>query len=208
MRPPVRVLGTDFYAVVMGIWCWTVRVGLWGETSGKLQKSPLLWSFRRWGTAVTQKSASEADDSASRLEGLLSFWFWGVNLQQQLIFSKYLIWSAVPTVPSSAGLFLPPENDLTNRPTDITQAEKNRQCAHFTSVFPLTACGTKPGSRTVTHLCGYLLTAVRHHAHWDCRKTGLFSPPIETSDCHCRNGCCQASLMNQLINELAEQRLN
>ena len=36
----------------------------------------------------------------------------------------------------------------------------------------------------------------------------LFFFPIETSDCHSRNGCCQASLMNQLINELAEQRLN
>lgn len=36
----------------------------------------------------------------------------------------------------------------------------------------------------------------------------LFFFSIETSDCRGRNGCCQASLMSQLINELAQQRLN
>lgn len=48
-----------------------------------------------------------------------------------------------------------------------------------------------------------------HYAQWkNWAVASLFFFSIETSDCHRRNGCCQASLMNQLINELAEQRLN
>lgn len=75
-----------------------------------------------------------------------------------------------------ADSLLPLENDLTNRPTDITQTEENRQRAHFTSAFLLTACGTKAGSRTVTHLCGYLLTAVDTLHAGTAEKLACFSP--------------------------------
>lgn len=53
---------------------------------------------------------------------------------------------------------------------------------------------------------GWTLCAMGLWKNWAVASLFFFS--IETSDCHGRNGCCQASLMSQLINELAEQRLN
>lgn len=53
---------------------------------------------------------------------------------------------------------------------------------------------------------GWTLCTVGLWKNWAVASLFFFS--IETSDCHGRNGCCQASLMSQLINELAEQRLN
>lgn len=97
-------------------------------------------------------------------------------------------------------------------PSDITQADKMRKCARFTSVFishPVARRQALAQRRDCVANCWQWFG---HYAqrdggkNWAAARCFFFS--IETSDCHGRNGCCQASLMNQLINELAEQRLN
>lgn len=71
-----------------------------------------------------------------------------------------------------------PENDVTppSKPNwhYSTGQDWRTHTVHLRIHF--TSFGTKPGSYTVTQLCGKLLTVVRHYAQWDCgkkKKSGL-----------------------------------